>query len=456
MVNGLTPFKSKDLAETMGRVTNELLDWSDAIFDIAPPGFTKLVARLTAKDAQKRTATAKQALEELEKIRATASWAGRFGRKTRFDINIDWHPDTLESVRNSGIKEAEVGFVLQEIEERLIEQRDKRLVSTGPIVVDPETIKRSVDSYRNMRHRAAMTKATRVREQLGSAKPVSSGNIKALRTTPIPMPIQVKPDRSLTFRAIGKVVSTIVSILIVVGLAFYVFNRAKTRIRDIASENETLVEGMNNLITAGANPAPPVATRGSELAYSMKLTTLSGSELASKQLRKLSSVSTNEISWMVDGKTIVNTRRDLIPLETYFSPIYRSLGTVTTAKHADPIRDFKAGETFSVEIVDSASNSSEETRCTILSSRRQTLVHRIHDAWKIECLRKVLKAGQLTHRAMETYEYIPAVSSVLSVSTKLEELGPTGTSAVATQRQMDLNLELSTLQQSDPKQLSPW
>lgn len=456
MINGQTPFMSKNLAETMNRVISENLVWSDAIFDIAPPGFTKLVARLAAKDPQKRIPNAKSAVQEFEKIRSSANWSGRFGRKTRFDLDINWDPATIEGVRNQGVKESDMGFVLQEIEEQLIEQRDPRLVGTQPIAVDSDLIKNSIESYKSMRHRAALTKAARVRVQLGSTVPVSSANVKALHTTPLVKPIRPKRDHSGTFRVLRKTISTIVSLSIVFGVGRYVFNRAGNRIREVASENEHLTQGLNNLITAQANLAAPIATVGSDLSYFSKVRTLTGSELISQQTRKLSEVNAKETIWVVDQRTLVKTPRDLIPLETFFNPIYRSLETPTNLKNVEPITVFKAGEKFSVEIEDPISNSNEETRCTILNSRSQTLVNRTQEAWKIECLRKVTRAGQLTHRVLEVYEYMPAVASIYAVSTKAEEVVPAGMLAASTTRQLELRLELSTLQQSNPKELSPW
>jgi serine/threonine protein kinase len=456
MVNGLTPFKSKDLAETMHKVTNELLEWSDAIFDIAPPGFTKLVARMTAKLPEKRLPDAKTTFEELEKLRSNANWSGRFGRKTRFDLDINWDQKTIDEIRTHGIKESEVGFVLQEIEERMIEQRDSRLDGTGPITVEAALIKRSIDSYKSMRHRAAMTKATRVREQLGSALPPSSGNTKLSPTISMPKPAAQKPDRTGMYRALRKVASTFLSLAIVAGLGFYAFERARSRIRAVASENEATLESVNSLITARANPAAPVATRGSELSYSMKLKTPTGNEVVSQQTRKLAIVATQDITWLVDGRTAVHTPRNVIPLQTFFSPIYRSISAPANAKSIEGIESFKPGATFSVKISDEASDSKEETNCTVVDSRRQTLVTRIHETWKIECLRKVSKTGRLTHRIVEIYEYIPAVSSLYSVFITAEEIGPSGMIASSTTTQMQLQIELSKLEQSDPKELSPW
>jgi serine/threonine protein kinase len=96
IINGATPFKTASLAETMRRVSEESLTWSDAALDIAPPGFIKLINQITSKDPQKRPASAAELVQKLLKVRADAQWPALLNRKSRLDLNVMWSSDLLE------------------------------------------------------------------------------------------------------------------------------------------------------------------------------------------------------------------------------------------------------------------------------------------------------------------------------------------------------------------------
>lgn len=447
MVNGVTPFKSKSLAETMTRVTNDVLEWSDAIFDIAPPGFTKLIAKLSAKDPNKRIVSAKLAAEELARLESNATWAGRFGDKTRFDIDIAWDPDTIEAIRAYGVKDSDVGFVLQEIEGRLIDQGDERLSKTGLIAVEHELLKKAIDSYQSMRYQAAMTKVTRVREQAGIAASSASRGT----STGSGAKVVYGPTKSPMWR----VASAVVSLIVIFVMAFLVFTNAQRRLRAVASENEKASSGMLSRMGFSNEKIAPVATIGTDLTYRRQIKTVAGTELVTDEHREIRSVTTEEVIWSVDGNVTVRTPRHIIPLEMFFKPIQRS-ATAMKTKHIDSLESFKVGETFSAKTVDEATESSEETRCTLINSRRQLIVTRNQEVWKIECMRTVEKAGRLTHRILEIYEYVPAVTSILSLAIKTEELRLDGAVNVSTLSRIDALLDISKLRQSDANEPSPW
>ncbi|MDX9732475.1 MAG: serine/threonine-protein kinase, partial [Bdellovibrionales bacterium] len=58
MLNATTPFKASSFGETMHRILEENLAWPDAITDIAPHGFIRLVNRMLSKDPSKRPQSA--------------------------------------------------------------------------------------------------------------------------------------------------------------------------------------------------------------------------------------------------------------------------------------------------------------------------------------------------------------------------------------------------------------
>ncbi|CAN5716777.1 hypothetical protein BH10BDE1_BH10BDE1_03810 [soil metagenome] len=447
MVNGVTPFKSKSLAETMSRVTNDVLEWSDAIFDIAPPGFTKLIAKLSAKDPHKRIVSAKVAAEELARLESNATWAGRFGDKTRFDIDIAWDPETIEAIRAYGVKDSDVGFVLQEIEGRLIDQGDERLSKTGLIAVENELLKKAIDSYQSMRYQAAMTKVTRVREQAGI---VGSPNSRSAGTGS-----GAKVVYGSAKGRMARVASVAVALIVIFAMALLVFTNAQRRLRAVASENENASAGMLSSMGFSNVKIAPVATVGTDLTYRRQIQTVAGTELVTNEHREIRSLTTDEVIWTVDGNTTIRTPRSIIPLEMFFKPIHRT-ATASMAKRIENLESFKVGETFSAKAVDEATESSEETRCTLINSRRQLIVTRNQEVWKIECMRTVEKAGRLTHRILEIYEYVPAITSILSLAIKSEELRHDGAVNLSTLSRIDVLLDVSKLRQSDANEPSPW
>lgn len=438
LLNGVTPFKSSSLGETMKRIDDETLPWSEALIDLAPPGFIKFISRMTAKDAQKRPATAQIVAEELEKIRSDATWFGSLGRKTRFDLDLRWSEQTIQEIKTHAITDTEIPFVLQEIEDRLIEQDDLRLKSTEAIEVSASAIASGVQQYKGLRYQAALARHQRLKSELGGV------TTPALPSPKMPSTSGTRSSRSKTFTSPASTRNLVVgffAIAILLATSLYFIFRTSNGSADLASEGDTL----DNLTNSSVGRSVSLGLKpGVSLVYKIKNESNPNVDV---EKRTITQVHGGTITWVLNSATQVTSSRLFFPAEAFFRPVHRDPARRPKLRgQTEKFFPLISGQITRLEFIDDDTESIEDLRCTPMEATREMLALSEQDVWRIECVRIVSRHGRVTHKFSERYGFTPVPGLVIRAQIRMEELDAEGHITRTISRRIDLDLALSTIQ----------
>ncbi len=476
MLNGATPFKSDNIAETIKRVTSETLAWPTLVRSLAPLGFLEFVDKILAKDPAARPIDASTVAVSLEKIATAARWTGSLARKTRFDLNIFWSTETISQIKNFDISEPEVTYVLQEIEDQLTSLQDSRLQSTKPITVSSELIAKCVSAYRRTRFETSKRRMTR-------PQPIASTGTVPFKL--VTSETSISPTRTsfLSFRAV------VAAVIIASSVTYFGFSRNPEQMVIITAEVARLTRSLmlppevaRDLAGSASAPLPPVtivdavkpttilqpakvvepetrpvvlgdtvkplpATKlatGRVLSYRVTTPSADGKISVSQHTRFLTEISSTELTWLVDGTDTLRTPRSFLTVEAYFNPMFRKRDGVL--KQELPEISFfplTAGVGGRIRLADTDWKSAETVECTPISSRYTTVQSEQHEVWKVECFREVTFEHQLVYKIVETYQYSPSLEAVLEVDLRATRYDPKGTVISTTTSQFDLQPHLS-------------
>ena len=122
--------------------------------------------QLTAKDPAKRPQSAEELAERLRKIQAEAKWPKVFNRRSRLDLGFSWAKETFELLRSNAIPESDFIYVLQSVEDLMIQNRDIRLKSQAHIVVDDSLLTQALQAFQSARQEAALARQARLKSEL--------------------------------------------------------------------------------------------------------------------------------------------------------------------------------------------------------------------------------------------------------------------------------------------------
>jgi serine/threonine protein kinase len=453
MLSARTPFKADNAAETIRKVTSDKLKWSASIRNLAPPGYIDLVDRMLAKDPFQRPGTAHTAAEELRKVESAGRWSGIFNRKTRFDLEINWSQETIAEVKTHKIEDGELPFVLQEIEDRLAEEKDPRLLQQKPIIANPALIGKCVNNYRRARFDMVSMRRTQAQDHGGvinvspedamvMIEKVEPPLLTAPRVIAIALAFIVagvifmayrKPDRFQNIR--------ISSIRISNEIAKKAKSFMGSGSRTIASEHEAKVEKQVTV----ENAQTQNIFKGRTLVYRVTNPGISGAIVVSQETRVIADYSESEIIWQINENDTVRTPRSFLPVESYFHPFFRRQSEAQIPTVGLGIFPLVKGRESHTEISDYESASLEKTRCTPISSRQMAINTVEHEIWQIDCVREITRHARTTHIIIETYRYSPSLDVVIASELRARAYDDAGIAVATEVRRIDLQPQLSRL-----------
>lgn len=468
-LNGATPFKSTSFAETMKRVSEETLPWSEATIDIAPPGFVRLMNQLTAKDPAKRPQSAEDLAERLRKIQAEAKWSTVFNRRSRLDLGFSWAKDTFELLRSNAIPESDFIYVLQCIEDLMIQNRDIRLKSQGHIVVDDSLLTQALQAFQSARQEAALARQARLKSEILAGEKPRAGTAQAsvavgtaaaassaLGRPPakplvvdrreISRQIQSTNSRqpSTTLRAVtGGIAVVIFSI----GTIFYVQKMRETmHSHELASSGILPEVSQLNSWRERAILQTFLAWKpGTKLIYETEFRTNNGIKRESQERREILKLENGRVYWKTDLEDQVSIPISMLPLESLFRPnIEIGAKPKEFADLQDPA-NLEADKVFSIEIQSTAHQARERTSCRPVGRTKAGHFNSQQEIIQIDCTRETYSGIQLSHRSTETYKLAAGLGIVMEYQIRTETFDARGSVQSTTLKSAKLNETISTV-----------
>lgn len=468
-LNGATPFKSTSFAETMKRVSEETLPWSEATIDIAPPGFVRLMNQLTAKDPAKRPQSAEELAERLRKIQAEAKWPKVFNRRSRLDLGFSWAKETFELLRSNAIPESDFIYVLQSVEDLMIQNRDIRLKSQAHIVVDDSLLTQALQAFQSARQEAALARQARLKSEiLAGEKPragtaqvsVAVGTAAAASSTlgrppakplvvdrrEISRQIQATNSRqpSTTLRAVtGGIAVVIFSI----GAFFYVQKMRETlHSHELASSGILPEVSQLNSWRERAILQTFLAWKpGTKLIYETEFRTNNGIKRESQERREILKLGNGRVYWKTDLEDQVSIPISMLPLESLFRPnIEIGANPKEFADLQDPA-NLEADKVFSIEIQSTAHQARERTSCRPVGRTKAGHFNSQQEIIQIDCTRETYSGIQLSHRSTETYKLAAGLGIVMEYQIRTETFDARGSVQSTTLKSAKLNETISTV-----------
>lgn len=461
MLMGTTPFKSAIIGETLKRINDESLIWPDAIVEIAPIGFTKLVSRMTSKDPAKRPSSAQEIVDELEIIQSKATWEGSFGRESRFDLNINWSNETIESLYELSIADAELPFVLQMFEDHLSRESDARLTSTQPIKVEPGVISVCVSTYHLNRKNAAQARQVLLKTQLVAAQPISvrtKNNMQKL-IAPIRSPSTVPKAKSPLLGILQRFATALIVIAFFAGATKMFVTHIQNRIR-MVSDDATPIAPQNP--TSNFAQIPTRMGVGTRLFY--RIHDSGSANSPQQEIRILDSSTDGKSKWVVNNAYSVDLPAEIFSHEAFFDPamrlhsgqpIIKSLNSAIPIQMGDTVTEQEPAKIFQVSNQDAT--ISEDVTCLAVDKKPRSVGTRTEDVWHIVCDRKTSQsmngATAITRKIRE--DYLVSAETGLMIKATLSTTSPTqeqdlrqpasrGSQAPATVRTIELDFDLSS------------
>ena len=452
MLNGATPFKSPTIGDTLKRINDEGLTWSDPIVDIAPIGFTKFVSRMISKDPAKRPSSASEVAEELEKILATAQWEGNFGRRSRFDLDLRWSEDIVESLRSLGIADSELIFTLQTIEDHLARESDPRLSSTEPIQVEPVVLVSCVNSYKFNRKKAATARQSLLATQLISAQPVAIRAVHKMMS-PVRPPSSVPNKKARFSPGLQKFLSGVVLIAsVAVGTKLVVhYMREKLRV-----VTETTNDNANTTTVTQTSKVPTKLRLGTRLFYRIQDSGLDGS--SKNEIRILDSITSDKIKWVVNNAYSVELPASVFSHEAFFDPVLRPQDGQPVIKHLNaefPIRSSDPKITVEpgniLQVSDKSAKLTEDIFCQVHDQSIQPVGLGKTNVLHIVCDRKTKEPFEnrsIVVREMREDYFVVADTGLMFKATiatrETDPRRPASASAIASKKTIELDFDLSS------------
>jgi len=482
IINGATPFKTASLAETMRRVSEESLPWSDAALDIAPPGFIKLINQVTSKDPAKRPTSAGDLAQKMLKVRAEAQWPNLLNRKSRLDLNVSWSTDLLEKIKLHSIADEDLIFILQGVEDYLITQKDIRLKSGQPIDVEESVISQTLNAFKSARYEAAMTRQARLKADMlaAAASPTATPERPALRTksspsiamgTPPPMAVPIdksvindriraaQATQSRKTDALGSSASTDIFkrmatgsavIAMTAGIVFYSTEKFRvtigTRVPATADEAVAVVpppqKRVDEILKVFTAMKP-----GLRLVYDEQLIEENQTAKEIQERRDLIGIENGRFRWSINEKSQISTSVLSLPLDVFFNPLNRDgekfATEISNISHPEKLA---VGQTLLWTVKDPVTSNVEKSGCTPISAIEKSIMGRDQQLWRIECSRESVDgAGVITHRTKELYEFVGGAGFFTSYDIQIEEFKTESTAGRKYKRSGTLNTRLSTL-----------
>lgn len=481
IINGATPFKTPSLAETMRRVSEESLTWSDATVDIAPPGFIKLINQVTAKDPAKRPSSAAELVQKLLKIRADAQWPSLLNRKSRLDLNVSWSTDLLKKLKGHSIADEDLIFILQGVEDHLITEKDLRLKSGQPIDVEESVISQTLNAFKSARYEAAMARQARLKTEMlaAQANPTIATERVAARTKSqpslamgTPPPVAAPIDKSIISGRIRAgnatqsrktealensgsttILNRIVMGTAVIGITAGIFFYSTHKFRETIGDRGPTHDGSAVVI------APPTENRvneilrafsglkpGLRLIYDEQITEANGVAKENQERRDLVAIENGRLRWTVNEKSQISTSVLALPLDVFFNPINRD-GSSNATEISNFVRPEKleAGQTIQWTVKDTNTNNVENSACRPISASTTNFLGIDQKIWRIECDREAINSnGVLTHRTKELYGFASGSGFLTTYEIQIEEFKTDTTAARKFKRTGTLNTRFST------------
>lgn len=450
MLNGVTPFKSPTIGDTLKRINDESLTWSEAIVDIAPIGFTKFVSRMTSKDPAKRPGSATEVADELTKILASANWEGSFGRPSRFDLDLKWSNEIVDSLHSLGVADSELLFALQAIEDHLSRENDARLTSSEPIEVEPVILVACVNSYKFNRKKAATARQARLATQLVAAQPVGTRTVHKLMS-PVRDPSNVPNKKSRLPAGFQKLISGLALIAFVaIGTKLLVYYmREKLRV-----VTETATETLPPVATTSR--VPTKLRLGTRLFYRIQD---SANESGSKnELRILDSIQDGKMKWVVNNAYSVELPGGIFSHEAFFDSVLRPQDGQPILKHmnADITVASKNPQVVTtpanvLQVTDRESKVTEDILCEIQDRSLQTVGLQKESVLHIVCDRKTKEPsenGPIVVREMREDYFVVADTGLMFKATittrKTDPRSPASNETAIAKKTVELDFDLSS------------
>lgn len=457
IINGATPFKTASLAETMRRVSEESLPWSEATIDIAPPGFIKLINQVTAKDPAKRPSSANELVQKLLKVRADAQWPQLLNRKSRLDLNVSWSADLLNKLKSYSVPDEDLIFILQGVEDHLITEKDLRLKSGQPIDVEESVITQTLNAFKSARYEAAMARQARLKtEMIAAAQNPTAATERAVKTKTqavrpmgTPPPVAAPIDKSVISDRVraanatqsrkteitessssSGVLSRLFLGTAIIGLTGAIFFYSTQKFRESIGTRAPADDGIPVIVT------PPTNERANEilssfrnlkpglrLIYDEQLIETNQPTRETQERRDLAAIENGRIRWTINEKTQVSSSLLALPMDAFFNSFNRN-----PEKTALEISNFtwpdklEIGQIIKWSFKDTELNIAENVSCRPTSFATIVFLGIEQKNWRIECDREALNdKGELTHRAKELYGFAAGSGFFTSYEIQIDE-----------------------------------
>ncbi len=480
IINGATPFKTPSVAETMRRVSEEGLPWTDATLDIAPPGFIKLVNQITAKDPWKRPQSVNELVQKLLKVRADAQWPSLLNRRSRLDLNVMWSTTLLTKLKEHSIADEDLLYILQGVEDHLISEKDARLKSGQPIDVEESIITSSLNAFKSARYEAAMARQARLKSELQAAaanptvpvdrsqKPKTQTILTMGTPPPIAMPyekgtvsnklkntngsqskkVETAPINS-TSDAAKRLFTGMAAIAVTAGIFYF----AVHRFRESLGVRQPADDGTPAIVATPTDLRVQEITEkfkdlkpGLRLIYDAKYVEGDQPPRETQERRDLVAIENGRVIWKINETQSVSTSILAIPTDAYFSSANRAIEKpgLEIANFTRPDQ-LQLGQNLTWTLKDGESGNVEKTSCQAISKSETMLLGINQNQWRIECEREAInELGETTHRARETYEFVDGSGIITSYNVQVVESKTSGRAARKYTRIGTLNTKYST------------
>lgn len=478
-LNGSTPFKAGSLAETMKRVSEENLPWSESTIDIAPPGFIRLMNQVTAKDPAKRPHSAEELADRLRKIQLDAKWPIIFNRRSRLDLGFTWAKETYELLRANSVPETDYLYVLQSVEDLMIQNRDIRLKSQTHVVVDESILTQAINAFQNARQEAASARQAWMKSELLAGEKTRHGSTNfganASTTSALGRP-PVKPhssaitiDRSDITRQIQasnskkqskpvaeespRVALRLLAGVLVVGMFSAVSYLYVKKMRHSFGSTELSSAGLlpeiskPNLWSERRIHQKFAAWRvGTALIYETEIKAQDRLKKESQERREILKIENGRLYWKTDLDKLLSTSMTMIPLEAFFQP---NIAIGSERQEFSDLEDptsLEPGQTFSIEIRSTDEEKNEKTSCRVANRFQDTHFNSTQEILQIDCGRESFLSGKLSHRSQETYKFAAGLGIVTESQRKIEAMDNLGTIQSTTIKTSKINETVSTVE----------
>jgi serine/threonine protein kinase len=465
-LNGATPFKSNSLAETMKRVSEENLKWSETIIDIAPSGFIKLLNQLTAKDPSKRIQSAEDLAERLRKIQADAKWPAALNRKTRLDLEFSWAKETFELLSSKSVSEEDYPYVLQCAEDLLIRNKDSRVKSSASVILDDTLITQAMQAFQSARYEAAMARQARLKADILSGERVKAGPANSLGRPPVkPLAIErrdsVRQNPSggpsgIPSLAPGNAnhqakesshlgLKFVIGSFLTAAFTYISFNYIQGIRSQIQSTEQASTGQLPNIVVPNISRQNAILESfgawktGTRLIYETELTSPNKEKRELQQRLEIAKIEAGRVHWQTEDNRTVSMPITLIPLDAIFEgAILRHANRIERSDLLEPHR-LLSQRNFAFDLSSPDGSDRDRTACRVSGQSPITVFGKEQLAIEISCNRESFKAGQIAHRGEELYRFASSSGVMIETSSKTENYDSNGALMSTSSKSSKLN-----------------